>query len=134
MKKNLLGIIAILLLSWIPLYSQGIQGIPDSIKVKILDARAELVRLRADTKADSATMEELRLAIHHLQVALQEAQTAIDQGARISADDKFLLKIAQDDLKAVQRELRKQKLLKWLFAGLSAVLTGIVIADHCRSP
>jgi hypothetical protein len=95
----------------------------DIISAKILDQRSENIMLRANAGADSTTIANLYLTTSSLQKALEESDKSYQALMRVVGDDKALIKIYEDEIKRLKKEIRKQKALKVLGFSLAIVAT-----------
>lgn len=84
--------------------------------------------LVANTKADSASIADMEQGRIALEKAINECQTALSKDEVISADRQALLSIANQALKELKGEIRKQKFLKWLGFTWAALATIVAVA------
>jgi len=89
----------------------------DRIGKLILKDLAELDRRRKEAFLDSMSISALNLAYDAKGQALTQARTAIAELEAMRNDDRQLLNIMESDNNKLTKEVRKQKALKWAFAG-----------------
>lgn len=104
----------ILCLSWIPCSGQGTVVLSEGTARKVLIELAELDMRRVDAKFDSAAIAELTQAYFYKDSALQASSHEAALQARNTQDAQAMYGMKDQDLQLANKEIRKQKRLKWL--------------------
>lgn len=95
----------------------------DKISLGILNMVAENNRLIEDGKADSSSIAKMESARDQLEKAIAECKLAYSYQILLTNDKDALLAQAQKSIKQLTREIRKQKILKWLaMVGMAVVI------------
>lgn len=104
----------ILCLSWIQCSGQGTVTLSEKTARKVLVDLAELDMRRVDARFDSAAIVELTAAYFYKDSALQASR---NEAVLLSMDVKdagAMYGLKDQDLQRANKEVRKQKRLKWL--------------------
>lgn len=95
----------------------------NSFQVKaVLRDRAELEMRRRDAVTDSVAFQDLLRAYYYKDSALVQAGKALQESDRIAQDWHGLLSESDKRLTVAKKEVRKQKVLKWVGFGLAGLI------------
>lgn len=111
----------LLYLSWTPLFAQNIQ-ITEHQARAILKDRAELKMLRVRVVLDSVANAALFNAYYYRDSALQDSIRAREEADQIAQDYHSLYNVADNQLGQARKEVRKQKVVKWVAIGAASLI------------
>lgn len=83
--------------------------------------------LRANALSDSVMIANLYASISSLQKALQESDKSLEALRRVIGDDQTLIKIYEDEIRKLKKEIRRQKVFKILGFSLAVVATFLAV-------
>ena len=78
---------------------------------------------RFDAKEDSTTIADLTWAYTAAKAAVRKCEEAQLQQQGLTSDEKASHEQTKATLKKTQKEVRKQKVLKWVFIGVATAVT-----------
>ncbi len=102
----------------------------DKISLNIVNLIADNKRLIKDATIDKESLRAMEKGRQVLEKAINECQTAMGKEREITAKDQELLAIANQTVKDLKKEIKKQKFLKWLgyVWGALATVAFVVVA------